>query len=482
MNNIKDSFRKNDYPEKILQFGEGNFLRAFVDWMVNRLNQNNNFNGSIIIVQPLENGMVERLNEQNGLYTVILKGIENGKEVYQKEVVNSIYRGINPYKEFDEFENLSFNENLKIIISNTTEAGIYFDESDRLMDRPQKSFVGKLTSFLYKRFKYFNGDIEKGFYIIPCELIDKNGDKLKETILKYSNYWNLESDFVDWLNKANVFYNSLVDRIVPGFPKDNYEEVFNLLGYEDNLVVECEPFYLWVLEGSNRIKDIFPYDKCNLNVLVVDNLEPYRTRKVRILNGSHTLMVPVAMLSGISTVKESIEDNIIGEFIKETIYEEIIPVIDLPYKELIEFSDCVLERFKNPFIKHHLSSIALNSISKFETRVLPTLVDFINKKGYLPNNIVLSLSSLILFYRGIGLNGEKIELKDSEYILSFFNEVWNDFDGNYDSLNIIAKRVLENKELWKIDLTKINGLLETVTENMKNILEYGVREAILNLR
>ncbi|QCX32891.1 tagaturonate reductase [Caloramator sp. E03] len=480
--NISNIKTKNNNVEKILQFGEGNFLRAFVDWMINRLNETGNFEGSVVVVQPLENGMVEKLNEQNGLYTVILKGIENENEVYNSEVVKSISRGINPYKNFDEYEKLSFSESLKIIISNTTEAGIYFDETEKLEDKPQKSYVGKLTALLYKRFKHFNGDLERGFYIIPCELIEKNGEKLRETILKYAYHWNLGDDFINWLLKANIFYNSLVDRIVPGFPKDNYKEVCEYLGYEDNLIVECEPFHLWVIEGPKKIKEVLPFEKSNLNVLVVDDLTPYRTRKVRILNGAHTLMVPVAMLSKLETVRESVEDELIGRYVKETIFNEIVPVIDLPENELKEFSYAVLERFKNPFIKHYLLSIALNSISKFETRVLPTLIEYRNNKGCLPKNIVFSLASLILFYKGKGLDGSEIKLNDSEFVLDFFNDVWKDYNEDEKSLEDIAKKVLMNKDFWKMDLTKIEGLTKSVAENMKNILKLGIREALSNLR
>lgn len=478
----KDLSAKTEYSEKILQFGEGNFLRAFVDWMINRLNENGYFKGSVVVVQPLEGGMVEKLNEQDGLYTVILKGIENGKEVYEKEVIKSISRGVNPYKSCNEFEKLSLHESLKIIISNTTEAGIYFDESERLDDKPQKSFVGKLTAFLYRRYKYFNGDLSKGFYIIPCELIDKNGEKLKETILRYAKHWELGDDFINWVLNANVFYNSLVDRIVPGFPKDNYKEVYEYLGYEDNLVDECEPFHLWVIEGSKEIKDVLPFDKCNLNVLVVDDLTPYRTRKVRILNGAHTLMVPAAMLSGIETVRESVEDDLIGNFVKDTIFNEIIPVLDLPYEELKQFADAVLERFKNPFIKHYLSSIALNSISKFETRVLPTLIEFKNIKGCLPKNILFSLASLILFYRGLGLDEKEIKLNDADHVLKFFSDVWGKYDGSLKSLKLISEEVLKNESFWKMDLTKIEGLSDMVAENMNNIIKAGVREAYSGLR
>lgn len=465
------------YPERILQFGEGNFLRAFVDWKIDRMNKEADFNSGVVVIQPIDKGLVDVLNQQDGLYTLYLNGIKNGEVVSEHSVINCITRGINTYTHYDEYIALAKNPELRFIISNTTEAGIAFDEKDRLEDRPQNSFPGKLTALLYHRYKAFNGDQSKGFIIIPCELIDKNGIKLKEIILKYIELWNLEEGFKNWVLEANTFCNSLVDRIVPGYPRERIQEIQEELGYEDNLVVEAEPFHLWVIEGPAWIKEEFPADKIGLNVLFVEDMTPYRTRKVRILNGAHTSMVPVAYLYGIDTVREAVEDDIIGKFVKETIFNEIIPTLDLPQEELEKFANDVLDRFRNPFIKHALMSISLNSMSKFETRVLPSILEFKNRKQVLPQKLTFSLAALIAFYKG-ERNGEKIALADDAAILEEYNKLWSGFDGTEDYLRHIVTTILANEKIWKMNLNEIEDLTDTVTKYLVEIQEKGMKGAI----
>lgn len=465
------------YPERILQFGEGNFLRAFVDWKIDRMNKEADFNSGVVVIQPIDKGLVDVLNQQDGLYTLYLNGIKNGEVVSEHSVINCITRGINTYTHYDEYIALAKNPELRFIISNTTEAGIAFDEKDRLEDRPQNSFPGKLTALLYHRYKAFNGDQSKGFIIIPCELIDKNGIKLKEIILKYIELWNLEEGFKNWVLEANTFCNSLVDRIVPGYPRERIQEIQEELGYEDNLVVEAEPFHLWVIEGPAWIKEEFPADKIGLNVLFVEDMTPYRTRKVRILNGAHTSMVPVAYLYGIDTVREAVEDGIIGKFVKETIFNEIIPTLDLPQEELEKFANDVLDRFRNPFIKHALMSISLNSMSKFETRVLPSILEFKNRKQVLPQKLTFSLAALIAFYKG-ERNGEKIALADDAAILEEYNKLWSGFDGTEDYLRHIVTTILANEKIWKMNLNEIEDLTDTVTKYLVEIQEKGMKGAI----
>ncbi|MGZ4160436.1 MAG: tagaturonate reductase, partial [Neobacillus sp.] len=388
------------YPEKVLQFGEGNFLRAFVEWQIDVMNKKAGFNGSVVIVQPRGSEKVEELNEQDGLYTLYLQGMKEGKAVKEHSVINSISRGINLFTQYDQFTELASNPDLRFIFSNTTEAGIAYDETDRLEDRPQKSYPGKLTAFLYHRFLAFNGDKEKGFIIIPCELIDRNGEKLKEIVLQYAALWKLGEEFTQWILEANTFCCSLVDRIVPGFPKDTIGEITEELGYLDDMVVVGEQFHLWVIEGPQWIREEFPAQMAGLNTLFVDDMTPYRTRKVRILNGAHTAMTHVSYLYGLNTVAEAIEHQIIGNFVKELIFEEIIPTLELPVDELNSFADAVLERFMNPFIQHFLLSISLNSMSKFKTRDLPSLLEYFNRKKELPGKLVFSLAALISFYKG----------------------------------------------------------------------------------
>ena len=469
--------KHSKYPERILQFGEGNFLRAFTDWMVDRMNKESDFQSSIVVVQPLENGLVELLNEQDGLYTLYLNGIKDGETVKENTVIEAISRGVNPYKNYDGYMEIAKNPELRFVISNTTEAGIVLDKSDKLEDRPQSSFPGKLTALLYERYQHFKGSQDKGLIFIPCELIDKNGEKLKEIVLHFADAWGLEDSFKTWVEEANTFCNSLVDRIVPGYPKERIEEIRQELGYDDNLVVEAEPFHLWVIEGPSRIKEEFPTDKAGLNVLFVEDMTPYRTRKVRILNGAHTSMVPVAYLYGLATVKEAVEDTVVGRFIKDVIYEEIIPTLDLSNSELECFAKDVLDRFRNPFVKHLLMSIALNSMSKFETRVLPSILEYHNRKKVFPNRLVFSLAALIAFYKG-ERDGESIPLADSEDVLSKFGTLWKDYSGSKEQLKKIASTVLAEEKIWKMNLNEIHGFADAVTNYLIIIEEKGMKAAL----
>ncbi|WP_077836922.1 tagaturonate reductase, partial [Clostridium beijerinckii] len=435
------------YPEKVLQFGEGNFLRAFVDWQIDKMNEEAGFNGSVVVVQPQEGGLVNMLNEQNGLFTLYLQGVQGKRAIKTHKIINSISRGINPYTDYNEYLRVAENPELRFIVSNTTEAGIAFDENDKLNEGCQKSFPGKLTAFLFRRFMVFNGDNSKGFIIIPCELIDRNGEKLKEIVLRYAEMWNLGQDFVNWINDANTFCCSLVDRIVPGYPRDTIDEVREELGYDDNLVDVGEIFHLWVIEGPQSIKDELPIEKAGLNVKVVDDMTPYRTRKVRILNGPHTAMVPVAYLYGLETVGEAVDHEVIGRYVHDVIYDEIIETLDLPHEELVEFADAIIERFQNPYVKHYLMSIALNSLSKYKTRNLPSLTEYLKRKGTLPKKLVFSLASLIEFYKG-KRGDEDIQLVDDEDILELFKELWGKYDGTKEGLNKIVTSVLAYEKNW----------------------------------
>ncbi|WP_026478430.1 tagaturonate reductase [Alkaliphilus transvaalensis] len=472
---VYKEFKK--YPERILQFGEGNFLRGFADWMVDKLNKEAGFDSGVLVIQPRNGSSAERLNGQDGLYTLYMNGIKDGKVLSEVSVNNAITRGINTFSNYDLYLAAAENPELKLVFSNTTEAGIEFNENDKLEDRPQQSFPGKLTAFLYHRYRTFNGDPSKGMVFIPCELIDKNGEKLKDIILKLAKLWNLEEGFISWINEANTFCNSLVDRIVPGKPKERMEEITKELGYVDDFVVEAEQFHLWVIEGPQWIKDIFPAHKIGLNVLVVDDMTPYRTRKVRILNGAHTTMVPVAYLYGCETVKESVEDEVIGKYIKEAIFQEIIPTLDLSKEELDVFANDVLDRFRNPFIKHYLMSIALNSMSKFETRVLPSILEYKKRKNALPQKLVFSLASLISFYKG-ERDGVPIALSDDQDILEMFATLWNNNDGSEEALYNLTKEVLGAERIWKMDLNEVEGLTDAIASQLVKIEKSGLKIAL----
>ena len=373
--------------EKIIQFGEGGFLRGFADWMIQIANEKAGFDGKVVVVQPIEQGMCDMLTAQGCVYTHLCRGVE-GVDVKKIDVIS---RCVKPYDDFDSYMALAENPDFRFVISNTTEAGIVFENSDKITDRPAKTFPAKLTQLLKKRFELGMN----GFVFLPCELIDKNGENLKVCVLKYADLWNLGDEFKAWIENDNIFCNTLVDRINTGYPKDEKIE----LDFEDNLVNTSEYFHLWVIEGYNGLCDELPFDKCDLNVILTDNLEMYRTRKVRILNGAHTSLVPYALLSGFDTVKSCIDDEGMNEHIRKCVYDEIIPTLDLPKEELVEYADNVLTRFANPYIKHYLSSIALNSVSKFKVRVLPSILEYIKRFDKMPETLLFSFAKLIDFYR-----------------------------------------------------------------------------------
>ena len=379
---------KNYADEKIIQFGEGGFLRGFADWMIQKMTDAGAFEGKVVVVQPIEQGMCDMLSAQDCKYTHIIRGSE-GVEATRVDVIS---RCVKPYEDFEEYLALADIPSMRFIISNTTESGIVFNENDAIANAPAVSFPAKLTLLLKRRFDKALG----GFIILPCELIDRNGDNLKKCVLQYADLWNLGEDFKAWVAKENVFTNTLVDRINTGYPKG---EDLNL-GYEDNMVNTSEYFHLWVIETEYDIEKELPFSKANLNVIVTkDKLEMYRTRKVRILNGAHTSLVPYALLSGLDTVKSCMDDETMREHIRKCVFDEIIPTLDLPKDELVDYANNVLIRFSNPYIKHYLSSIALNSVSKFKVRVLPSILEYNKRFDKLPETLTLAFAKLIDFYR-----------------------------------------------------------------------------------
>ena len=460
------------YTERIIQFGEGNFLRAFANWMIHEMNKKADFDAGVVAIQPIDQGLIKMLNDQDGLYTLYLNGIKNGEAISEHEIIDCIQRGINPYENPAEYLATAENPDLRFVISNTTEAGIFYNAEDQLDDAPQSSYPGKLTALLFKRFQTFGGASDKGLILIPCELIDKNGENLKRIILQYASDWNLGEEFVEWINEDNIFCNTLVDRIVPGYPRDKMDTITEELGYKDNLVVEGEQFHLWVIEGPESVKEEIPAEVCGLNIVFTDNMEPYRTRKVRILNGAHTTLVPVGYLYGIDKVRESLEDNIVGGFLRETIFNEICPTLDLPKEELDQFSNDVLDRFKNPFLEHALMSISLNSTSKYKTRVLPSVLEYIKRKDSLPQGLLFSLASLIAFYKG-QRGSETYNVKDDQKALDFFTLQWATKD-----ISVITKATLSNTEFWGIDLTQIEGLETAVSNHLESIENKGMKAAL----
>ena len=468
----RSAVKANTYTERIIQFGEGNFLRAFANWMIHEMNKQANFDGGVVAVQPINQGLIKMLDDQDGLYTLYLNGIKNGKAISEHEIIDCIQRGINPYENHADYLAVAENPDLRFMISNTTEAGISYNANDQLEDAPQSSFPGKLTALLYKRFQTFGGASDKGLILIPCELIDRNGENLKRIILQYADDWKLGDEFVEWINEDNIFCNTLVDRIVPGYPRDKMDAITEELGYKDNLVVEGEQFHLWVIEGPASVKEEIPAEICGLNIVFTDNQEPYRTRKVRILNGAHTSLVPVGYLYGIDKVRESLEDEVVGKFLKDAIFSEICPTLDLSKQELEQFSNDVLDRFRNPYLEHALMSISLNSTSKYKTRVLPSVLEYIKRKNENPKHLLFSLASLIAFYKG-ERGDEKYIVKDDESVLDFFATQWAKGD-----VASVAKATLKNTAFWGTDLTQFEGLEETVTNSLKSIITNGMKATL----
>lgn len=460
-----------DLPVKVIQYGEGNFLRAFVDWMIDILNEKNEFNGSVAIVQPLKDGLTHLLEAQNCDYHHVRQGLENGKKVDEIRKITSISKAINPFNDTAAYFDLAIEPEAQLVFSNTTEAGIAFDESDKPAEGElATTFPGKLTQLLKKRFDHFNGEVSKGLAIIPCELIEQNGEKLKECVSQYVQLWNLGEDFQNWINNACSFANTLVDRIVPGYPKDEIDGLLERIGEPDKLVVKSEAFHLFVIQAEDKVKELFPAHKFGLNVKYVSDITPYRTQKVRILNGAHTSMVPVGLLYGLETVSETIDDSETGKLVHELIYDEIVPTIQIPGEDPKEFADEVIARFQNPFIRHELISISLNSISKFKVRVLPTFKDYYKLKGELPKRMTFSLACLLKLY-----TSDKFPLKDDPGYLDFFQTI-----KNLNTQDLVSK-TLANEDFWGEDLTDISGLTEQVASHFESISATTMKEVIDNI-
>nr|MCR4624362.1 tagaturonate reductase [Lachnospiraceae bacterium] len=412
----------------------------FVDVFINKMNEQGLFGGKVVVVQPIAKGLIPVINEQKGVYHQFLRGIDNGKVVDECIKVTSISRGVDPYTDYAGYLKLAHNPDMRVIISNTTEAGIEYLGTEQITDAPPKSFPAKLTVLLYERFKAGL----QGFIILSCELIDNNGKELLNCVLKYADLWDLPEDFKDWIKNENYFSNTLVDRICTGYPKDEVEALTERLGEEEGLMNTAEIFHLWVIEG--HFEDEFPLEKAGINVIWTDDVKPYKKRKVRILNGGHTPMVLAARLYGLSTVKECLDDPLINKYLNKAIFEEIIPTLGHE-EEDIPFGKAVLERFSNPFVKHQLLSIALNSVSKFKTRVLPTILEYREKNGSLPKCLTFSLAALIAFYR-------TDETNDGEEIMAFMKTA-------------SVEDILKKEQYWGEDLSFMKDEVEKYYESIQ---------------
>ena len=419
--------------ETVIQFGEGGFLRGFVDYFFQKLKEKELFDGSVVIVQPIEKGMCEMLEKQGCEYNLFLRGINDGKVVDEHTHIDVISRCVNPYSDNAAYMALAENPDFRFIVSNTTEAGICFEGDNKFEDAPAHSFPGKLTQLLYKRFQLGL----PGFIILSCELIDHNGEELLKCCEQYADLWNLGDDFKAWLKNENDFCSTLVDRIVTGFPRDEHAALCERIGEQDNMMDTAEIFHLWVIQGDHE--DELPLQKAGFNVVWTDNVDPYKKRKVRILNGAHTSMVLGARLYGLETVGECLKDEKVSALLKKCIFEEIIPTIG-DTEDNRAFGAAVLERFSNPFNKHLLLTIAQNTVSKFKARVLPTILEYKEEKGAYPQGLTFSLAALIAFYR-------TDEANDGEDIMAFMKDA--------SVADILAKT-----EYWGQDLSDMLPVVE----------------------
>lgn len=482
---------KSVAPERIIQFGEGNFLRAFVDWIIWNMNAKTNFNGSVVVVQPIDKGMVEWLNGQDCLYHVNLQGRLNGEPVNSLERIDVISRALNPYSQNAAFMALAEQPEIRFIISNTTEAGITFDPACKFTDAPASAYPGKLVQLLYRRYKTFNGDPKKGLILMPCELIFLNGHHLKECIYQYIELWkeDLGADyegFKEWFTKYNYVCATLVDRIVPGFPRKDIAAIQEKVGYNDNLVVQAEIFHLWVIEkpenmSIEELREEFPAEKAGLHVLIAESEKPYHERKVTLLNGPHTVLSPVAYLSGINIVRDACNDPVIGQYIHKVQFEELMETLNLPMDELRQFASDVLERFNNPYVDHQVTSIMLNSFPKFETRDLPGLKVYLERKGTLPKGLVLGLAAIITYYKGgTRADGAPIQPNDAQEIMDLLAQLWATGDTRRVAEGVLGATDIIWKES-KQNLNEIPGLTDMVEGFLNDIQAKGMVETVKSI-
>ena len=477
MNVVDTVLKRKNRPIKVMQYGEGNFLRAFADYFIDILNEETDFGGNIAIVKPIFFGNLENFKKQDNLYTVLLRGRKDGKVINEPRIVKSVEKVLDAKENFEEYMALSHLESLRFIISNTTEAGITLNKNDNFEGLPN-TYPGKLTKFLFERFTYFNGDISKGLIMLPVELIDYNGRELKRCVFALADIWNLGEDFKNWLQDANVFCSTLVDRIVTGYPKGYADKICEELGYEDNLVDIGEPFGLWVIESDKDISSELPFEKANLPVIFTDNVKPYKDRKVRVLNGAHTASVLVSYLGGVNIVRDMMQDEVFGKMARQIVDTEIVPMVPLPIDEVKNFANSVYERFDNPFIDHELLSISLNSVSKWKARVLPSFKDNYNKNGKIPKLLTFSFAGLLAFYCSDDLKEDGLYAKrndGTEYIIHDNADVLKNFAENSKlSDKEYVEMIASNLDFWGEDLTEYESFVKDVTNYLIKIKESPV--------
>ena len=450
---------------KIAQFGEGNFLRTFVDYYFENLNvESGKKDYSVSIIKPITFGTLEKFHAQNNKYNIVLRGVVDGKPSEKVYPVNSVDEVIDPFNDIEKFYDLASDKDLKIIVSNTTEAGICFNENDKINGFENITYPAKLTKFLYKRFSLGLD----GVYLMPVELIDNNATELYKCVKNYVKLWNIDSEFANWIDEKCYFLNTLVDRIVSGHPKteEDKQHIEKIIGYNDALVSIGEPFGLWAVENKGDIKNIIKEGMHGIEVVITDNISYYKKRKVRVLNGSHTNLVPAGLWLGAITVYDAMQDEKLSKFLSNTLTEEIIPFVSNDIKATTEFANSVKERFLNPYLNHELISISLNSISKWRARDLPSFKDYYNKFNKIPQNLTIGFSYLMLIYSSIYNNEGKyfvdrpsrtVEIKDDIPYLEYFAGGGS------------VEEFMKNENVWGEDLSSYENFVSTVIENILKI-------------
>jgi tagaturonate reductase len=462
-------------PIKILQFGQGNFLRGFFDWQIDLLNERTGLDAGVVVVRPRGGSATPLLDVQDGLFTVLVRGLdEAGRPVKEYRKVGCVQREIDPVSMYGDLLAQAANPDLRFIVSNTTEAGIATNDTDRFDDAPPASFPAKLTQLMFARYQAFSGAQDKGLVLLPCELIDNNGPALKAAVLHFAKLWQLDPQFSAWVDSACTFCSTLVDRIVTGYPAADAAQVEADLGYRDQFLVAAEYYYLFVIQGPASLAAELRLAGAGLNVKLVDDITPYKKRKVGILNGGHTTLVPVALLAGLEAVGPAVEDERVGAFLRAAIDQEIIPALGMDRGELEAFAADVLLRFRNPSIHHRLASIALNSWSKFAARVMPQLLAYVAKTGGgLPQRLVLAMAATMLLYRG-GV----IELSDDPASLAWFASGWGKVAAGEWTVGQLVQGWLANTALWGRDMNEVNGLAEAVSAAIERIDQEGIRQVL----
>ncbi|MFC5407606.1 tagaturonate reductase [Cohnella soli] len=460
-------------PVTVLQIGEGNFLRGFADWMLHVCREQGLLQGSVAVTQPRPSGRrkIEQLNEQDRLYTLVVRGIENGKKVERRDIVTVFSQAFSPYEEWERMGELVESSELRFVLSNTTEAGLVY-KPEPLTEGPVQSFPGKIAYLLYRRYVAFGGAADKGLIFLPCELLERNGDALRDAVLRYAADWGLPDTYLEWVRHCNRFLNTLVDRIVTGFPdEDQAETWFSTWGYDDALTTTAEPYYLWVIEGEAGLDDELPLRKAGLNVVWTNDLASFQQRKVRMLNAAHTWMAPLGLLHGIGHVREFMEHPTFGSTVRAAILEDITLTLPYPRTELMDYGNSVFERFANPYIEHRLADIAMNSLSKFRTRLLPALRHYASSGRPVPERLAAGLAGLLRYYRvrrtgdsfeGRDLLGQTYKVKDDSELLSVLASLWEQAELNREETAVTVTRLLALDSVWGENLAAWHGLVEAV--------------------